>query len=125
MDACLQYRGKTAVTEEGATLDGRYVIRTRLTEKQVDGLTTVRFCKRLGRVEQAFRSMKTVDLKVRPVFHRTADRVRTHVLPYMLACLSNGTCAGDYPRCCSTTRSCLCRDSVSCPATPPPSPGTA
>ena len=36
--------------------------------------------KRLSTVERAFRSLKTVDLKVRPVFHRTADRVRAHVL---------------------------------------------
>ena len=36
-------------------------------------------------MERAFRSLKTVDLKVRPVFHRTAERVRAHVLICMLA----------------------------------------
>ncbi len=46
---------------------------------------TVRSYKRLSRVERAFRSLKSVDLKVRPVFHRTADRVRAHVLLCLLA----------------------------------------
>ena len=45
----------------------------------------MRAYKRLSTVERAFRSLKTVDLKVRPVFHRTADRVRAHVLLCMLA----------------------------------------
>ena len=45
----------------------------------------MRAYKRLSAVERAFRSLKTVDLKVRPVFHRTADRVRAHVLLCMLA----------------------------------------
>ena len=46
---------------------------------------TVRAYKRLSTVERAFRSLKTVDLKVRPVFHRSAERVRAHVLLCMLA----------------------------------------
>ena len=45
----------------------------------------MRAYKRLSTVERAFRSLKTVDLKVRPVFHRTAERVRAHVLLCMLA----------------------------------------
>ncbi len=45
----------------------------------------MRAYKRLSAVERAFRSLKTVDLKVRPVFHRTADRVRAHVFLCMLA----------------------------------------
>ena len=68
-----------------AALDGLYVVRTSLTEGELDAEDTVRAYKRLSAVEQAFRSLKTVDLKVRPIFHRTAERVRAHVLLCMLA----------------------------------------
>ena len=47
---------------------------------------TVRAYQRLSAVERAFRCLKTVDLKVRPIFHRTADRVRAHGLICLLAC---------------------------------------
>ena len=66
-------------------LDGLYVIRTSLPQTELDGPGTVRAYKRLSAVERAFRSLKTVDLKVRPVFHRTEPRVRAHVLLCMLA----------------------------------------
>src|SRR5437667_8594522 len=78
-----------------AALDGIYVIRTNLPAAQSDaptgqarGLTahaTVRAYKSLSGVEHAFRSLKTVDLELRPVFHWTAPRVRAHVLLCMLA----------------------------------------
>ena len=45
----------------------------------------MRSCKRLGLVEQAFRSLKGIDLLVRPIHHRTADRVRAHILLCLLA----------------------------------------
>jgi hypothetical protein len=45
----------------------------------------VRSYKALANVERAFRSLKTVDLKVRPIHHRTAERVRAHILLCMLA----------------------------------------
>ena len=54
-------------------------------ETALDARGTVRAYKRLSTVERAFRSLKTVDLKVRPVFHRSAERVRAHVLLCMLA----------------------------------------
>ena len=66
-------------------MDGLYVIRTSVPESELDAPGAVRAYKRLSTVERAFRSLKTVDLKVRPVFHRTADRVRAHVLVCMLA----------------------------------------
>ena len=69
-----------------AALDGLYVVRTSLAEDELDAEDTVRAYKRLSAVERAFRSLKTVDLKVRPIFHRTAERVRAHVLLCMLAC---------------------------------------
>src|SRR6516165_9408777 len=68
-----------------ATLDGIYVVRTNLPAAQSDAAATVRAYKSLSGVEHAFRSLKTVDLELRPVFHWTAPRVRAHVLLCMLA----------------------------------------
>ena len=51
----------------------------------MDATQTVRAYKNLSKVERAFRSLKSVDLKVRPLHHRRADRVRAHVLLCMLA----------------------------------------
>ena len=79
------YRRKPESIAAEAVLDGLYVVRTSLAETQLDAEGAVRAYKRLSAVERAFRSLKTVDLKVRPVFHRTAERVRAHVLLCMLA----------------------------------------
>ena len=68
-----------------AALDGIYVIRTNLPAAHSDAPATVRAYKSLSGVEHAFRSLKTVDLELRPVFHWTAPRVRAHVLLCMLA----------------------------------------
>jgi transposase len=68
-----------------AALDGIYIIRTSLRASQMDAPDCVRNYKALANVERAFRSLKTVDLKVRPIHHRTADRVRAHILLCMLA----------------------------------------
>jgi hypothetical protein len=68
-----------------AALDGIYVIRTNLPATQSNTAATVRAYKSLSGVEHAFRSLKTVDLELRPVFHWTAPRVRAHVLLCMLA----------------------------------------
>ena len=77
-------RDAESIAEE-AVLDGLYVIRTSLTQNEMNAADTVRAYKRLSTVERAFRTLKSVDLKVRPVFHRTAERVRAHVLLCMLA----------------------------------------
>jgi hypothetical protein len=77
-------RNDAAITAEAA-LDGIYVLRTNLSAEQSDAAATVRSYKSLAHVEHAFRSMKTVDLELRPVFHWTAPRVRGHVLICMLA----------------------------------------
>ena len=61
------------------------MVRTSLADDELDAAATVRAYKRLSTVERAFRSLKTVDLKVRPVFHHAASRVRAHVLLCMLA----------------------------------------
>jgi len=68
-----------------ADLDGIYVIRTSVPADRLSAEDTVRTYKGLSAVERAFRSLKTVDLKVRPFFHRLAQRVRGHVLLCMLA----------------------------------------
>jgi DDE family transposase len=77
-------RNQAAIAAEAA-LDGIYVVRTNLPAAQADAAATVRAYKSLAGVEHAFRSMKTVDLELRPVFHWTAPRVRAHVLLCMLA----------------------------------------
>ena len=79
------YRRNAQSIAAETALDGLYVIRTSLADSELDAQATVRAYKRLSTVERAFRSLKSVDLKVRPVFHRTAERVRAHVLVCMLA----------------------------------------
>ena len=73
---------KIAAEEE---LDGLYLVRSNVEPELFDADQTVRAYKDLAKVERAFGSMKTVDLKVRPIYHRRADRVRAHVLLCMLA----------------------------------------
>ena len=68
-----------------AALDGIYIIRTSVSAAQMDAPTCVRNYKSLAQVERAFRSLKTIDLKVRPIHHRLADRVRAHIFLCMLA----------------------------------------
>ena len=70
---------------EEAALDGLYVIRTSVPATQLDSDEAVRHYKGLGRVEAAFRSLKSDDLKIRPIHHYSADRVRAHLLLCMLA----------------------------------------
>ena len=62
-----------------ATLDGIYVIRTSVPEQRLSPDDTVRCYKSLSQVERAFRSIKTIDLKVRPIRHRLETRVRAHI----------------------------------------------
>ena len=68
-----------------AALDGIYVIRTNVPRDELPAEDAVRSYKSLSRVERAFRSLKSVDLKVRPVHHRLDGRVRAHVLLCTLA----------------------------------------
>ena len=68
-----------------AALDGIYVVRTSLDPETMSGEEVVRTYKDLAKVERAFRSLKTVDLHVRPIYHRLEDRVRAHVFLCMLA----------------------------------------
>lgn len=70
---------------EDAAIDGFYVIRTCLSEETLTSRETVRMYKGLSAVEQAFRSLKSVDLEIRPIRHRLPKRVKAHVLLCMLA----------------------------------------
>lgn len=68
-----------------AALDGIYIIRTSLPTERISAEDTVRSYKSLSQVERAFRSIKTVDLKVRPIRHRLEKRVKAHIALCMLA----------------------------------------
>ncbi|MGH9200578.1 MAG: IS1634 family transposase [Vicinamibacterales bacterium] len=68
-----------------AALDGIYIVRTSASKRQMTAPDAVRNYKQLSSVERAFRSIKTVDLHVRPIHHRLADRVRSHIFLCMLA----------------------------------------
>jgi hypothetical protein len=68
-----------------AALDGIYIVRTSVTADRLGAGEVVEAYKRLRLVEAQFRSLKTVDLHVRPIHHRLAGRVRAHVLICMLA----------------------------------------
>jgi hypothetical protein len=83
-DAFSWRRREDAIAQEAA-LDGLYVIRTSVAADQLDAAAAVAAYKSLSHVERAFRSMKTVDLQVRPVFHYSEHRVRAHVFLCMLA----------------------------------------
>jgi hypothetical protein len=77
-------RRQEAIATEAA-LDGVYIIRTSVEADRMDAAQCVRNYKSLASVERAFRSLKTIDLKIRPIHHRLADRVRAHILLCMLA----------------------------------------
>lgn len=79
------YERKTASIEREQSLDGVYVIRTSVQKEALSSEQVVASYKSLSGVERAFRSLKSVDLHVRPVHHRLPDRVRAHILLCMLA----------------------------------------
>jgi len=84
-DTSFTWRRRDAAIAAESRLDGIYVIRTNVPATALTAAQTVGAYKSLAQVERAFRSMKTVDLEIRPVFHWTAPRVRAHVLLCMLA----------------------------------------
>ncbi len=79
------FERKHAAIAEEAALDGIYIIRTSVEAQRMNAPECVRNYKALANVERAFRSLKTVDLKVRPIHHRTENRVRAHIFLCMLA----------------------------------------
>ena len=84
-DTALSWQRKDESIKAEAALDGLYVIRTSLGAEQLEAGAAVAAYKSLAHVERAFRSMKTVDLNVRPVFHYSEPRVRAQVFLCMLA----------------------------------------
>ena len=79
------YQRQQERIEQEAALDGIYVIRTNLAPEQMNAEQTVAAYKGLSVAERAFRSCKSVDLKVRPIYHHLENRVRAHVFLCMLA----------------------------------------
>ena len=84
-DSAFSFHRKTQAIAAEAALDGVYIIRTSVSAVRMNADTCVRRYKSLAQVERAFRSLKTMDLKIRPIHHRLADRVRAHIFLCMLA----------------------------------------
>ena len=84
-DTTFSFARKTEAIAAEAALDGIYIIRTSVGVERMDTATCVRCYKSLAQVERAFRSLKTMDLKIRPIHHRLADRVRAHIFLCLLS----------------------------------------
>jgi hypothetical protein len=84
-DDDFSFERDSAQIDAEAALDGVYVVRTSLKSEVLDAASTVRAYKQLANAERAFRSLKSIDLEVRPIHHRRPDRVRAHVFLCMLA----------------------------------------
>lgn len=80
-----KYERKEEQIKTEAALDGFYVVRTSVPAQSLTAKDTVSTYKKLSVVERAFRCIKTVDLKVRPIFHRLEKRVRAHIFLCTLA----------------------------------------
>jgi hypothetical protein len=84
-ESSFAYRRNEPKIAQEAALDGIYVIRTSVPPDSLSAEQSVEAYKSLSSVERAFRTMKTVDLKVRPIHHHLEDRVRCHIFLCMLA----------------------------------------
>jgi DDE family transposase len=84
-DASFSFHRKQAEIAAEAALDGLYVIRTSLPEAAIGAADAVSAYKSLSQVERAFRSLKSVDLDIRPIHHWLSDRVRAHVFLCVLS----------------------------------------
>src|SRR5271166_3508751 len=84
-DGYLRWARKEGAIQKEELLDGIYVIRTSEPAERLQAADGVRSYKRLALVEQSFRCLKGIDLLVRPIYHRVADRVRAHILLCLLA----------------------------------------
>jgi len=81
----LRYERDQKRIDADAHIDGIYVLRTSLPSEQSNAEQTVLVYKRLAAMERAFRSLKSVDLNIRPIHHRLPGRVKAHVLICLLA----------------------------------------
>jgi hypothetical protein len=84
-EGSFSFSRKAEQIEAEAALDGIYVIRTSLASSEMSAAKVVETYKSLSAIERNFRTMKTVDVRIRPIRHRLADRVRTHAFICMLA----------------------------------------
>lgn len=84
MDGRFEYQRRTAQIEQASELDGIYVIRTSESKQRLSTDDTVRSYKNLARVEPVLRTIKS-HLRIRPIHHRAADRVRAHIFICILA----------------------------------------
>jgi transposase len=84
-DSDLVIERRSQPIDDEASLDGIYVVRTNVTAQVLDSSSVVGAYKGLSNAERAFRSLKTVDIEIRPIHHRNVRRVRAHVLLCMLA----------------------------------------
>jgi len=84
-DGHFTFTRNTERIEREARLDGIYIIRTSEPAQELSAEDTVRTYKSLGQVEQAFRCIKNLDLRIRPIHHRTVDHVKAHIFLCMLA----------------------------------------
>jgi transposase len=85
LDSEFSYERREQLIAMERALDGIYVIRTSVSETVMDASTTVRAYKSLSQVESAFRCYKSIDLKVRPIYHYKGERVKAHIFLCMLA----------------------------------------
>jgi hypothetical protein len=85
-DTTFSYARRADQIAAEAALDGIYVVCTSVAADYLDAPGVVEAYKRLAKVERDFRSLKTIDLELRPIHHRLDGRVRAHVLVCMLAC---------------------------------------
>ena len=109
-DGSFQWARRQAAIEQEAKLDGIYVIRTSEPKERLTVEDTVRRYKSLLQVERAFRTLKGIDLLVRPTRHRTENE---GLLIFFSACLltmSNGTCGALWRPFCSKTKNCHSSD---------------
>jgi hypothetical protein len=81
----LTWTRREAEIQREAQLDGFYVIRTSVTAEALSAADAVRQYKALARVERAFRCLKGIDVRIRPIHHRTEDHVRAHIFLCLLA----------------------------------------
>ncbi len=79
------YQRKTELIAQETAIDGVYILRTSVAATKMDATTTVKAYKSLSQVEEAFRCYKSMDLKVRPIYHYKGDRVKAHIFLCMLA----------------------------------------
>jgi len=84
-DGHFSFSRRTAAIKREAALDGLYVIRTSEPRQALSAQDTVRSYKNLAQVERAFRTLKSADLRIRPIHHRGEERVRAHIFLCLLA----------------------------------------